>query len=97
MRYCLKCEGFDCVHFDKPPLHLTKRDLDLLQQLINPEGLVNKQIAFNLGLTEETVKTYLYNLNRKLGWGCTGSSRRLAIWAFMNGEKLGLKIPKVEG
>jgi hypothetical protein len=31
------------------------------------QGLRNKEIAFSLGITEGTVKVYLYKLFRKLG------------------------------
>ena len=46
-------------------LNLTQREHDLMQLLFSDKS--NKQISEELGLSLNTVKTYLKNLMRKLG------------------------------
>ncbi len=96
MPYCLECRRFGCDHFIKAG-KLTKRELDLLQTLIDPNGWSNKQIAFAMGISEGTIKVYMSKVFKKLGWHGTGSARKLIVWTFMNAEKLGIKLPKSEG
>ena len=47
--------------FDTP---ITKRELELLEKV--QRGLQNKLIAFELGISESTVKVHMRNLMRKL-------------------------------
>jgi|688.fasta_scaffold250493_2 DNA-binding NarL/FixJ family response regulator len=47
---------------DRPPI--TWREREILNQLF--QGISNKLIAYNLGITEATVKMHMSNLSRKL-------------------------------
>ncbi|WP_161601416.1 AAA family ATPase [Paenibacillus luteus] len=47
------------------PEHLTKRETEILYALT--DGLSNKEIAYRFGLTEGTVKSYLFRVYGKLG------------------------------
>lgn len=47
-----------------PFAELTERELDVLQEVAR--GLSNKQVAFELHISEETVKVHIRNLLRKL-------------------------------
>ncbi|MNI25700.1 CsgBAC operon transcriptional regulatory protein [compost metagenome] len=44
---------------------LTTREMEMLYALA--DGLSNKEIAYRFGLTEGTVKSYVFNLYGKLG------------------------------
>lgn len=44
---------------------LTKRELLLLEMIL--KGLLNKQIAYDLSISEDTVKVHRHNLMKKLG------------------------------
>jgi DNA-binding NarL/FixJ family response regulator len=50
---------------DKDPTALTDRELDVLRQIC--EGRSTKEVAAHLYLSEETIKTHLKNIFRKLG------------------------------
>jgi len=56
-------------------VHLTKRDRDMIQAAMDDKG--NRQIAADLGLTENTVKVYRSKIFRKLG---LQGHRELARW-----------------
>jgi two-component system, NarL family, nitrate/nitrite response regulator NarL len=58
---------------------LTQRERDLLGLLA--QGLKNKEIAYELGITEGTVKVYLSHLFRKVG---TNDRLELALFALRN-------------
>lgn len=60
---------------------LTERQLDILK--MSKDGLSNKQIAYDLGITESTVKAHFTHILRKLG--CTNR-----IEAIAKIEELGL-------
>ncbi|WP_438348189.1 response regulator transcription factor [Paenibacillus sp. FA6] len=44
---------------------LTRREQEVLAALV--EGMSNKEIAIDLGITEATVKTHVFNVYGKLG------------------------------
>jgi DNA-binding NarL/FixJ family response regulator len=50
---------------DKDPTALTDRELDVLRQI--SQGQSTKEVAAHLYLSEETIKTHLKNIFRKLG------------------------------
>jgi two-component system, NarL family, nitrate/nitrite response regulator NarL len=59
---------------------LSERELDVLQRL--QDGLPNKQIARNLGITEATVKTHVKAILRKTG---VQNRTQVAMWASKRG------------
>ena len=59
---------------------LTKRELAILQYVAN--GLFNKEIAFNLGIKEKTVKNHITNLFKKIG---VKDRIQAAVFAVKNG------------
>jgi two-component system nitrate/nitrite response regulator NarL len=61
---CFERELLDSVLLQRR-ITLTKRQGQIVSLV--SQGLKNKEIAFSLGITEGTVKVYLYNLFRKLG------------------------------
>lgn len=96
--YCLECGSNCCQHLQQSRITcLTRRERELLQQLLDSKGLSGKQIGANLGLAEGTVKVYTYHLFKKLQWHPSyRSSGRLRLWAFVHAEKLGLTVPTIE-
>ena len=65
--------GFAAVHEDDERTLLTPREVDVLTAVSN--GLTNKEIARELGISRHTVKFHLESLMRKLG----ASSRAEAV------------------
>jgi two-component system nitrate/nitrite response regulator NarP len=61
---CFERELMDSVLLQKR-IALTKRQGQIVSLV--SQGFKNKEIAFSLGITEGTVKVYLYKLFRKLG------------------------------
>ena len=61
---CFERELMDSVLLQKR-IALTKRQGQIISLV--SQGFKNKEIAFSLGITEGTVKVYLYKLFRKLG------------------------------
>ncbi len=60
--------------------HLTPRETEVLRGIVN--GLINKEIATNMGVSLATVITHRNNLTEKLG---TRSVSALTIFAVMHG------------
>ena len=74
---CMYCLSRTCVHVVGPQrAHLTPRQVDIARLL--SEGLANKQIAAELGLTEGSVKVYVSRLFVALR---LDSRLRVALWA----------------
>jgi DNA-binding NarL/FixJ family response regulator len=57
------CDPIGAPSADDRPL-ITWREREILNQLF--QGISNKLIAYNLGITEATVKMHMSNLSRKL-------------------------------
>jgi len=73
--FCVTCVAPEKSRTAQRTLTTRERQLvELVQQ-----AKTNKQIAFELSLSEGTIKEYLNRLFRKLG---VGSRTELAIWAF---------------
>lgn len=68
------------AHRPKPERQLTAREAEVLRLLTR--GLINKQIADQLGVSLTTVISHRRNLSRKLG---IRSLSALTIYAVMNG------------
>lgn len=86
-RFCLQCLTFACEHSRlesryRPPA-LSHRELQVVRLLVKSSPL-NKEIAFQLGLSEGTVKIYMMNMTKKLraaGYPVTNRTA-LAAWAL---------------
>ena len=62
------------------PKKLTARELDVVKLIVS--GMRYREIADSLGLSYETVKTYVGRIRKKLG---VGSKTEIAMWAIRNG------------
>lgn len=70
----------DCLHGKKQVTDLlTPRERQVLQYIAH--GLSNKEIAFSLGLTQNTIKEYVQNVLRKLE---VRDRTEAAVWAVRN-------------
>ena len=65
---------------EPPGPHLTPRELEVLAQLAR--GRANKAIAFELGVSERTVKTHVSNILAKLGFT---DRTQAAVYAVRHG------------
>ena len=63
-----------------PGTEFTEREIDVLRELTT--GLSNKQIAANLGVTDETVKSYIQQMLEKTGYA---NRTELAVNAVLYG------------
>jgi DNA-binding NarL/FixJ family response regulator len=63
LRMSADCDPIGAPSADDRPL-ITWREREILNQLF--QGISNKLIAYNLGITEATVKMHMSNLSRKL-------------------------------
>jgi DNA-binding NarL/FixJ family response regulator len=59
---------------------LTHRESEVLEQLA--EGLTNKEIAFALGISYETVKEHVQHILKKIG---VSDRTQAAVWAVREG------------
>jgi two-component system response regulator FixJ len=66
---------------------LTRRQRQVLEGMV--QGLQNKVIAFELGLSTRTVEAYRSQLMEKLGTRGTAEAVRLALTAGLTGEHFG--------
>jgi DNA-binding CsgD family transcriptional regulator len=62
------------------PKKLTARELDVVKLIVS--GMRYKGIADSLGLSYETIKTYVGRIRKKLG---VQSKTEIAMWAIRNG------------
>ena len=69
--------GFEALHDEDEQTLLTPREVEVLTAVSN--GLTNKEIARELGISRHTVKFHLESLMRKLG----ASSRAEAVFKSM--------------
>jgi DNA-binding NarL/FixJ family response regulator len=91
VRICLECNSTDCEHLRKPRA-LTPQEARCL--VLVSRGLLNKEIAYELDLTEGTVKIYNCQAYRKLG---VHTRVAAALWARDHADLLNqaLGIPTV--
>jgi DNA-binding NarL/FixJ family response regulator len=73
-------DGAGSAPRDAPDHHLTPRELEVLSELAR--GRANKAIAFELGVSERTVKTHVSNILGKLGFT---DRTQAAVYAVENG------------
>jgi len=59
---------------------LSAREREILRHIVRGES--NKQIAYALGISLQTVKNHLYNMYQKLGIQCRTQA---AIYAYVQG------------
>lgn len=60
--------GFSKESIPSSFIHLftiTDREREVIEKLL--DGMANKEIAFNLGVTEKTIKNHLHNVYKKMG------------------------------
>lgn len=62
---------------------LTKREIEILSQIA--EGKSNKEIAFDLGISERTVTNHIYSAFGKLRIHCRAEAVRIAIGMKLRG------------
>jgi two-component system, LuxR family, response regulator FixJ len=67
------------------PFHLTGREYSMLRGLL--EGKSNKVMAFDLGLSPNTVKVYFTRLSDKLN---IRGRLQLVIWAYAHPDDVNL-------
>lgn len=87
-RFCLTCLRFNCEHkyLDlryRPP-SLNYQEVRIARLVADPSSPLNKEIAYQLGLSEGTVKIYLLQMNKRLrdaGHAVTNRTG-LAAWAL---------------
>jgi DNA-binding NarL/FixJ family response regulator len=85
-RVCLTCRALTSTKKPlKPELSFRERQVVSLVS----QGKANKQIAFELRLTEGTIKEYLNRIFRKVG---TSNRTELAVWAV----KHPIQLPEPE-
>lgn len=58
-------EEIESMDYELPPVKLTSRELQIAR--LSCEGLLSKEIADHLGISQRTVETHKNNLYRKLG------------------------------
>ncbi len=61
----------------------TTREMQVTQGVA--DGLLDKEIADRLNISKKTVKFYLMNVYRKMGWGGNGSRYKLMRYCFKEG------------
>lgn len=78
---CIACLSKDCRHLrDAPaPPALTPRELEVIALIGACEQ--NKAIAFELQISEGTVKSHVRSVYAKMRYSGSGSRVRLALWA----------------
>jgi DNA-binding CsgD family transcriptional regulator len=64
----------------KPEVKLTPRELDVVRLIV--AGLRYREIAEELGLSYETIKTYVGRIRKKLS---VDSKTKIAMWAVRSG------------
>ncbi len=62
---------------------LGKRDRQMIEALTR--GMMNKEIAFELGLCEGTIKEYMHRVYQKIG---VTNRTQCAVWGTINHEAL---------
>lgn len=70
----------DKVKSEKRSIALTKREIEVLQSLVS--GLIDKQIADKLFISEHTVRSHIKNIYRKMG---VSSKAQAAVKAINKG------------
>ncbi len=94
--FCVACLSKCCLHIQQNhDTMLTPREMSILCILVRPEHSGGKQIAHALGITEGTLRVYMGNVYRKLGWA-GGSARKLVLWSIAHREQLGIELPTRE-
>ena len=58
-------EEIESLHYELPPVKLTSRELQIAR--LSCDGLLSKEIADRLGISQRTVETHKNNLYHKLG------------------------------
>jgi DNA-binding CsgD family transcriptional regulator len=83
-RVCPSCRKPKVNKREQLPRQLTFREKQIIDLVIRAK--LNKEIAYELHLSEGTIKEYLHKVFRKLG---VKSRTELAVWALVNGDGSG--------
>lgn len=67
---------------------LTPREIEILKYIIN--GMLNKQIAYVLGIAEHTIKLHRHNICEKLGVKSVPEIIKIAVMAGISPSEKGL-------
>jgi DNA-binding CsgD family transcriptional regulator len=91
-RVCPSCRKPKLAKREELPRHLTFREKQIVDLVI--QAKLNKEIAYELHLSEGTIKEYLHKVFRKLG---VKSRTELAVWALVSKEGPGRRAPSTTG
>jgi DNA-binding CsgD family transcriptional regulator len=80
-RVCPSCRKPMAVKHEPLRRHLTFREKQIVDLVI--QAKLNKEIAYELHLSEGTVKEYLHKVFRKLG---VKTRTELAVWALVSAD-----------
>lgn len=80
-RVCSTCRKPRVRKLAPPCRHLTPREKQIVDLV--SKAMLNKEIAYELHLSEGTIKEYLNKVYRKLGFK---NRTELAVWALLNPE-----------
>src|SRR5580692_8890665 len=89
-RVCPSCRKPKANKREQLPRHLTFREKQIVDLVI--QAKLNKEIAYELRLSEGTIKEYLHKVFRKLG---VKSRTELAVWALVSEDGPGRRDPNV--
>jgi DNA-binding CsgD family transcriptional regulator len=89
-RVCPSCRKPKINKREQLPRHLTFREKQIVDLVI--QAKLNKEIAYELHLSEGTIKEYLHKVFRKLG---VKSRTELAVWALVSEDGPGRREPAV--
>jgi DNA-binding CsgD family transcriptional regulator len=87
-RVCPSCRKPKLSKREPLPRHLTFREKQIVDLVI--QAKLNKEIAYELHLSEGTIKEYLHKVFRKLG---VKSRTELAVWALVSSDGPGRRDP----
>lgn len=77
-------------------IHLTPRDLSIIQAVLDPQLDCAEALSRHLHLTPASVKVYLSRMYKRMGFYGGGSIRVLTLWAVVHAEELGLALPTAD-
>ena len=94
-RICLVCMARGCKHGISK---LTPREEDILGRLLRVPPPSHKELAYQIGIAEGTLRELLNRLFRKMGFGGPGSTIQVVLWVHQHQTLLKpfVDLPKPE-